>query len=358
MTTLGDLLWKTAWSYATAARMLAALGTPTFSERSIELYGRPDKKRPSQDWSDLQAAEFLLQKSSDLLASCAVPDVSADVPAEELAARLRASIAPVFTEHPIEVQLAPELASKAAASSSRVRLREGALFSELDHDQLFEHEVMVHAATKVNGECQPQLAALGLGSPRTTRTQEGLATFAELATGSMDLMRLRRIALRVRAVAQALDGADFIEIFRMFLQEGQSEEESAQSAMRVFRGGDPRGGVPFTKDGTYVAGLLEVQTFLRLAVRDGRPELIPLLFAGRVTLGDVMTLAPLAAEGFLVPPHYIPTWASDLRRLTATMAFSAFQDFVDLDRLTLAAAVRIDERAIEGSAAAEAASPA
>ena len=109
----------------------------------------------------------------------------------------------------------------------------------------------------------------------------------------------------------------------------------------------------FTKDGTYVAGLLEVQTFLRLAVRDGRPELIPHLFAGRVTLGDVVVLAPLFAEGLLVPPRYIPTWACDLRRLTATMTFSAFQDFVDLDRLTLEAAVRLDERAIDGSAAAE-----
>ena len=41
-------------------------------------------------------------------------------------------------------------------------------------------------------------ADAGLGAPRTTRTQEGLATFAEIITGAIDISRLRRIALRVR----------------------------------------------------------------------------------------------------------------------------------------------------------------
>ena len=41
---LGDVIWKTAWSYATAARMLQSMGTPGFTERSVELYGRPDQR--------------------------------------------------------------------------------------------------------------------------------------------------------------------------------------------------------------------------------------------------------------------------------------------------------------------------
>ena len=352
---LGDLLYKTAWSYSTAARMLQAVGTPDFSERSIELYGKPNEKRPRQDWSDAEAAEFLLEKSADLLQHASVPDTDADIDAHTLATKLRARIDPIFVEDPIEVEVAPELASKAAAGSKRVRLRADARFSELDCDQLFQHEVMVHSATMLNGRHQPHLDILGLGSPRTTRTQEGLATLAEIMTGSMDLVRLRRIALRVRAVTMALEGADFIDVFRMFLEEGQSAEESVQSAARVFRGGNPRGGVPFTKDGTYIAGLLEVHTFLRVAVRDGRPDLIPLLFAGRLTLGDVVVIAPLAKAGLVQGPRYIPTWASDLRRLTATLAYGAFQTFIDLERVKLHSAVRHEERRIEGSPAAEAA---
>lgn len=348
---VGNLLWRTAWSYRTAARMLLAVGTPGFTRRSIELYGRPDRMRQTQGWSDLDAAEYLLKKTADLLTSSVMPSSSRRMSAEELAVELRQLIEPLFVDDPIEVVLAPDLAARASASSGRVRLRTGAVFSELDLDQLFAHEVMIHAATMINGQRQPYFDALCLGTPRTTRHQEGLATYAEIVTGAMDLVRLRRIALRVRGVSMALEGADFIDVFRMFLEEGQGEEESAQSAMRVFRGGDPRGGVAFTKDGAYIGGLLEVHTFLRVAVRDGRPELIPNLFAGRLTLKDVIELEPVFREGLFSGPHYMPTWASDLRRLTAMLSFSAFTSMVDLDNVHLDLFSHLEDAVIDGSLA-------
>lgn len=348
---VGDLLWRTAWSYRTAAHMLLAVGTPAFTQHSVELYGRPDRQRQTQDWSDLDVAEYLLQKTSDLLTSSVMPSSSRRLSAEELAAELRRLIDPLFVDDPIEVVVAPDLAARASASSERVRLRSGAVFSDLDLEQLFAHEVMIHAATMANGRRQPFFDLLCLGSPRTTRHQEGLATYAEIVTGSMDLVRLRRIALRVRGVSMALEGADFLEVFRMFLEEGQGEEESAQSAMRVFRGGDPRGGVAFTKDGTYIGGLLEVHTFLRVAVRDGRPELILNLFAGRLTLKDVVELDPAFREGLFVGPHYMPTWAADLRRLTAMLSFSAFTSMVDLDNVHLDLFGHLEDAVIDGSMA-------
>jgi len=329
--------------------MLLAVGTPAFTQRSVELYGRPDRERPTQSWSDLEAAEYLLKKTADLLVSSAVADVRTEMTAEQLAAALRERIQPVFTADPIQVVITNDLAARAAASSERVKLRAGALFSELDLDQLFEHEVMVHAATMANGRRQPYFDVLGLAAPRTTRHQEGLATFAEIVTGAMDLVRLRRIALRVRGVSMALDGADFIEVFRMFLDEGQSEEESAQSAMRVFRGGDPRGSVAFTKDGVYIGGLFEVHSFLRVAVRDGRPELIPNLFAGRMTLRDVVVLDPVFREGMFKGPHYLPGWAADLRRLTAMLSYSAFTAMVDLKSVHLDMFSHLEDAVIDSS---------
>lgn len=65
-----------------------------------------------------------------------------------------------------------------------------------------------------------------------------------------------RLALRIGAVKHAIEGADFVEVFRCFLRAGQSEEESARSTMRVFRGGDPRGKVAFIKDVVYLHGLI------------------------------------------------------------------------------------------------------
>lgn len=129
---------------------------------------------------------------------------------------------------------------------------------------------------------------------------------AELITNSIDLNRLRRVALRVIAVKMALDGADFIELFKFFLDAGQSEAESVKSAQRIFRGGAVKGGVVFTKDAVYLQGLLEVHTFLRISIRDNKPNLVRNLFSGRLTMGDALRLDPLFQSGWLIPPVYVP----------------------------------------------------
>ncbi len=332
---LQRMLWKTARSYLEAARMLEGAGTPEFTRCSIALYGRPDDAYRTQSVTGLDAAEFFLRTTDDLLGGHAVPPAVADIPAEVLAERLRRAVDDFFTDDPVEVVVDPTLSSKAIAGSKRIRVRAGALFTELDLAQLLNHEALVHTLTMVNGKRQPHVRCLGLGAPRTTRTQEGLAVFAELATLSIDVRRLRRVALRVRALHHALEGADFVEVFRVFLDAGQSEEESYQSAQRVFRGGDVRGGVAFTKDCVYLKGLLEVHTILRVAIRDNRPELARNLFAGRMSIGDAIELAPWFESGLLAGPRYVPPWARDLRCVAASLAYSAFLTHVDLSAVRL-----------------------
>jgi uncharacterized protein (TIGR02421 family) len=197
------------------------------------------------------------------------------------------------------------------------------MFSEADLEQLLEHEAYIHTATLLNGKHQPLLRSLGIGAPRTTRTQEGLATFAEIVTGAMDIARLRRIALRVVLVGRALAGADFIEMFRAFLEAGQTEVESYRSAARVFRGGDVRGKVCFTKDGAYLEGVFLIQLFIRRALQEGRGHLLPMLFVGRVTTGDVIALEPFLASGVLARATYVPPWAREPHRILSLMAYSA-----------------------------------
>jgi uncharacterized protein (TIGR02421 family) len=206
----------------------------------------------------------------------------------------------------------------------------------MDIAQLLQHEVFVHTATMLNGREQPHLKSLGLGAPRTTRTQEGLATFAELITGSIDLSRLKRLALRILAVRSALDGADFIETFRFFLENGQNEEEAYHSAMRIFRGGDARGRVVFTKDVVYLQGLIFTHTFLRKAIQEDRPEMIRHLFAGRLTLGDVLDLGPCFASGLLAEPPHEPRWSANRRALAASLLYSVFANTIHLGEIRLA----------------------
>jgi len=332
---LGELLFRTAGSYRLALAMLEGAGTEEFTRHSIALYGRPDDPYRTQDWTGVDAAEFFLKITDELLGNFVVPPTVPATPAAEFAQRLRRAVDEFFTQDEVAVVLDPRLPSKAIAGSKRIRVREGALFSDLDFGQLLHHEACVHSATMLNGKRQPRVRCLGLGAPRTTRTQEGLAVLAELMTLSIDIARLRRIALRVRAVKAALDGADFLDVFRGFLEAGQSEEESYKSAQRIFRGGDVRGGIAFTKDCVYLKGLLEVHAFLRIAIHENRPDLVRCLFAGRLTLGDTVTLSPLFDAGILAGPVYVPPWARDLRTLASVLAYSAFMTRVDLRALTL-----------------------
>ncbi|HVJ38149.1 MAG TPA: tyrosine/phenylalanine carboxypeptidase domain-containing protein, partial [Stenotrophomonas sp.] len=207
---IGDWLYKTAWSYRIAAEMLASVGTPRFTECSMLLYGHPSTKYRSQETTTLQAADSMLAITDQLIDSRYVPQVPYDIHATDFAVRLRARIDPFFTDDPVQVVLDAALASKAAAGSKVIRIRADAMFSELDLDQLVEHEAFIHSATLLNGKRQPWLRCLGVGAPRTTRTQEGLATFSEIITGAMDINRLRRLALRVLRLQEGLSGADFI----------------------------------------------------------------------------------------------------------------------------------------------------
>ena len=327
-------LGETAGSYATAARLLDAAGTADFLELSRELYGDPYDRLPGTRLTHFEAARQLLDVTAPLRSVCSEEEHLVCVTAEAVKREIERRTDPFFGEHKLEVVIDSNLASKAAASATRVRLRHRTSFTEADIDQLIEHEAFVHSATALNGRLQP-VQSFGLAAPRTTATQEGLATMAELITGSMDLSRLRRLALRIGAVKHAIEGADFVEVFRYFLRAGQSEDESARSAMRVFRGGDPRGKIAFTKDVVYLHGLIGVHTFLRRAIAERRVELIPRLFAGRLTVGDVLRLEDQFEGGVIWPGRFVAHWAADPRRLAAHMCFSIILNRIELRTVTL-----------------------
>ncbi len=182
-------LQRTAWSYAEAGRMLMAAGTPEFTERSIHLYGRPDDAYATQSFTGVDAATFLLEKTDHLLRGASIEPTDANLTAEQFAGRLQQAIDAYFVDDAIDVVVDSELSSKAIAGTTRIRIWGSAVFSDLDFDQLYHHETLVHVATAINGRRQTNLRSLGLGAPRTTRTQEGIAVFAELATRASDVKR-------------------------------------------------------------------------------------------------------------------------------------------------------------------------
>jgi len=330
---LGHYVCDSARSWAIAAELLESLGTPEVMTHSIRLFGRPDEPLPGGGPTTREAAHHFIDIANELDKELLAPWEHVEISATSLQLQLQAALDDFFNERIIEVVLDPELIAKAAAGATRIRLRSGAAFSDYDRHQLLEHEAFVHSLTALNGREQPQFQSLSLSSPRTTATQEGLATFAEQITGSIDIERMKRVSLRIEAVARAMEGADFIEVFRYFLDAGQPPNESFVSAQRVFRGVPTTGGCAFTKDTVYVRGLVGVHTFFRWALRERKLRLCRLLFAGKMTLADVQRFEPMFDCGALVAPRWLPQWISRANGLAGMLAFSLFANRIRLDQV-------------------------
>lgn len=331
---LGDYLHRTIESYRIATRLLEALGTAGVTEQSIRLFGKPGDRLPGGELSNTDAARHFIGLADELDRELTQHESDYVLPAEILQVELQEQISRFFVHHKVRVDIDPDLIAKAAAGPTRIRLRAATGFTEYDRHQLLEHEAFVHSLTALNGREQPNLPSLALNSPRTTATQEGLATFAELITGAIDIGRMKRISLRILAVDLALNGADFLDVFRFFLESGQTEADSFTSAMRVFRGAPLNGtGAAFTKDTVYLHGLLGVHTFFRWALKNRRLKLCRLLFAGKMNLHDLFALEPYFDSGYLAPPLYIPPWVARANGLAGMLAFSLFANKIRLERV-------------------------
>jgi uncharacterized protein (TIGR02421 family) len=335
---LGVYLVESARSWDLAAQLLEALGTPTAGALAIALFGRPEQPLPGNGPSTREAARHFIGIADELDRALLAPSEQVAVSATALQLQLQGDLDAFFGGRVIDVEVDPDMIAKAAAGAHRIRLRAGAEYSDYDRHQLLQHEALVHSLTALNGREQPHMASLAMASPRTTATQEGLATFAEQITGSIDIARMKRVSLRIEAIAMALEGGDFLDVFGYFRAAGQSPAESFASAQRVFRGVPLAGGCAFTKDAVYLRGLIGVHTFFRWALRSDRLRLCRLLFAGKMTLADVRRFEPLFADGTWGPaalalPRWLPPWVARANGLAGMLAFSLFANRIRLDQV-------------------------
>ena len=331
---VGRFLGDTARSYADVAQLLMVAGNREAGELSAQIYGKPGSAIPGSASTNIDAAKFFMRVSQEYSSDHILKEDAYCISAEVVAEELRTRIASVLTDDSVAVHVDPDLVPKAAAGANRIRIRSGTSFTEYDVGQLLQHEAFVHSLTAINGRRQPSLTALSLGAPRTTAAQEGLATFAELVTGAIDITRMARIAMRVEAIDKALSGADFITVFRSFIDSGQTDIESFNSSMRVFRGVPLTGGYAFTKDVVYMVGLLETHTFFRWALTQKKLHLCERLFAGRMKISDVLDLEEAFDSGDIAGPHYLPPWMTSTNGLTAYLAFSVFADEIMVKDVT------------------------
>jgi uncharacterized protein (TIGR02421 family) len=321
------LVWlrSLARSHRDAYRLVLAMGTRGFYDLSVELYGGARTTALDHDTSNLDFARHISKRLKG--ADRALPaTLDTDALIQHIERRLSHRPEPF----PLAIVRDPDLSAKVICGMTRLRVREGAYFSRDEADGLYDHEVETHALTAQNGDAQSAFPLLRSGGPRSTRTQEGLAVFAELYGHSLSSPRLARIATRVELVAMAEDGASFLDVYRHLVETGSDRHEAYLDTQRIFRGGAVEGGAPFTKDACYLAGLVDVYNFLRVAVRAGSRVLGEALITGRLDLEDLDAIVWLRGEGVLAPPKLVPKWLDRWDALLSYFAFTSFLNEIDL----------------------------
>lgn len=320
--------------YRRAVQMLSVRGTPAFAEISMELYGSPHDAFYSGGprLSELGTLLFDVLTALDVqLQSDA--DIKHYTP-EQAQAILQQRLGSFFDKHPgkVTVVVNDDMVADAAAGADSIKLSQKAMFSDRDLRYLEVHEGWVHVGTTLNGAMQPYCFFLSKGSPSSSVIQEGLAVITEVVTFASYPARVRKIINRVIALEKIRQGADFIDIYRYFLESGMSQDDGYNNAVRLFRGSTPTGG-PFTKDLAYAKGFVLIYNFIRFAISQQRVDLIPLLFSGKLVLDDLPLLADLRDTSLLVPPVYLPPPFQDLAGLSAWMSFSLFLNKFNLHEI-------------------------
>ena len=330
---LTPLLTKVADQYIGVVQLLLARGTKKFWECSRKLYGSPKDTFYDDKNTILTLGQLLYSILNGIDDGVLGPKYPEKYSAEEAVDILNKRFKNYFSDNSVEARLSDGILADAAAGGDVVKIKEGAKFSSRDIDILEVHEGWVHVGTTQNGNQQHVAKWLSKGPPRCSATQEGLAVIMEIFTFRTYPRRARQINDRILGIDKAEDGANLLELIEFYRVEGYSEEESVNNARRVFRGGLVEGGAPFTKDISYCRGFVENYNFMRVAIRAGKPELIPFLFSGKLNVDDVPLIYQKFKEGIVDAPHYLPPQFKDLNGIAVWMSFSSFFNMVDLAKI-------------------------
>ena len=331
---VGQIMRRMCKEYRMVIRMLEARGTPDFGMISQELYGAASDAFHAGDPTLADLGLMLSDYLNNIADRGDLRDEPKNLTAPQAVELLQKRLDVVFGEGEgvIRVFESDGILADAAAGADYIKIRSDALFNERDVRALEVHEGLVHVGTTLNGQNQPICTFLAKGPPSSTVTQEGLAILMEVIAFASYPTRLRKLTNRTRAIHMAEEGADFLDVFAFFREQGYAADDCYSNASRVFRGSAPDG-LPFTKDLSYLKGFIMIYNYIQLAVRKGQLEQIPLLFCGKTTLEDMRTLRQLVDEGMVVPPKYLPQQFRDLNALSAWMCFSNFLNHLSLDRV-------------------------
>jgi uncharacterized protein (TIGR02421 family) len=268
--------------------MLAHLHLRQFTDFSRALYGSVEQP--------------LLALAEDVLNRCPHPDADADiamVDCYEVTKKAREMVEAYRNENPdfkARVEIRDDLPPGLMVTGEKLLVSRHTVMERRRLEALLHHEIGVHLLTYFNGSAQG-LRLFRSGLSGYEGVQEGLAVLAEHLAGGMTRERLRLIAARVVGCAAMLDGASFVETFRMMTQDHGFEEANAfNMVLRIFRGGG------LSKGAIYLRGLGEIQTHLR------KGGALDPFWMGKISAAHFPVMQELALRGLLHPPSIRPAF--------------------------------------------------
>ncbi len=161
---------------------------------------------------------------------------------------------------------------------------------------LLSHEIGVHLMTYFAGDAQG-LRIFRTGLAGYEGIQEGLAVFAEYLVGGLTSGRLRLLAARVVGCAAMLEGADFIQTYRLLTREhGFSDSAAFNLTVRLYRSGG------LAKDAIYLRGLRDVLDHI------GAGKSLDPFWLGKFAKAQFPQIEELATRGLLRTPPITPAF--------------------------------------------------
>ncbi|OSP54837.1 flavohemoglobin expression-modulating QEGLA motif protein [Pseudoruegeria sp. SK021] len=268
-------------------------GTPRFREATRLLYGpvEPELLRMAQD--------ILALPHPDGPTSRGEGGLEGHVDCYELQASACEMVAGYQTEYSgfdADVVIRDDLPAGMMVSGPCLMISRHTRMARSRVQALLAHEIGVHLMTYFAGDAQG-LRIFRTGLAGYEGIQEGLAVFAEYLVGGLTFGRLRLLAARVVGCAAMLEGADFIQTYRILTREhGFSDSAAFNLAVRLYRSGG------LAKDAIYLRGLRDVLAHL------GAGHSLDPFWLGKFAKTQFPQIEELAARGLLKVPPITPTF--------------------------------------------------
>lgn len=284
--TLAELFFQKQNELDRRLTMLVDRGTPRFVHGSMSIYGAISGELR-------RTAEQILER---IHPTSRGERARSRLPPEAVIERARAEISHYRSLSPdfdADVRVQPDVLAGLMVTRGHLYVQEGASLPEHRVEALLQHEIGTHLVTYYNGAAQRfQLLRSGLADYE--ELQEGLAVLAEYLVAGLTVERVRTLAARVLGAQMVMDGASFIDAFRLICRYGFADRAAFGICVRLYRGGG------FTKDLIYLRGLTELSSYLA----DGGA--IEPLLVGKIALRHVPVIRELMARKIVSPPRLLP----------------------------------------------------